>query len=172
MKNSRRLHELARLGVLLAFALIISIIESYIPPVVPVLPYAKLGLANVVVFATFIICGVWQGYAVLLLKCLLGAVFAGNLSMVIYSIPAGVLSYTLIILLFQTRFFGVTMLSVLSAIVHNLVQLAVATAVVGKSVWIYLPYLALAGAVAGLVTGVALHYLIKMLPPKVLVDYK
>lgn len=170
MKNSKRLKQLARLGILLAFALIITLIESYIPPVIAVLPYAKLGLANVVIFATFIICGVWQGYAVLLLKCLLGAVFAGNISMVMYSMPAGLVSYTVIILLFQTKLFGVVGLSVLSAVLHNLVQLAVATAIIGSSVLIYLPYLMLAGAIAGLVTGTALRYIIKYVPTRVLID--
>ena len=40
-------------GVMLALALIVSLIENMIPPIVPMLPYAKLGLTNVVLLACF-----------------------------------------------------------------------------------------------------------------------
>ena len=43
--------RIALSGLFLALALIVSLVESLIPPVVPALPYAKLGLGNVVLLA-------------------------------------------------------------------------------------------------------------------------
>ena len=51
--------RLALSGLFLALALIVSLIENLIPPIVPALPYAKLGLGNVVLLACFLLVGVW-----------------------------------------------------------------------------------------------------------------
>lgn len=163
------LREIARLAVFLAFALILSLLENMLPPIVPVLPYAKIGLSNIVVFGVFIIADVKQGLVVLVLKCVLAALFSGNIGMLMYSLPAAAVSYTAIILLYKTKFFGIPALSAAGGILHNLTQLAVAAAIIGPGVFIYFPYLLLAGAAAGLATGTALFLTIKYIPMKALV---
>lgn len=152
--------KIALSGVFLALALIVSLIENTIPPVVPVLPYAKLGLGNVVLLMCFIVSGVWQGYAVLVLKCLLSAVFAGNFSMLMWSLPASLAAYTAMTLLYCTRIFSVAGLSVLGGMLHNAVQIAVAVGIVGAAVAAYLPYMLLAGGIAGLATGIICHFVL------------
>lgn len=131
-----------------------------LPPVVPALPYAKLGLGNVVLLACFLAVGAGQGYIVLVLKCLLAAVFAGNFSMMIWSLPSALVAYTAMVLLHKTRLFSVTGLSVAGGMLHNVTQIAVATLVVGASVAAYLPYMILAGGIAGLVTGIICHFVL------------
>lgn len=147
-------------GLFLAMALIVSLIENLIPPVVPALPYAKLGLSNVVLLMCFIVSGVWRGYAVLLLKCLLSAVFAGNVSMLMWSLPASFAAYTVMAALYRTGIFSVTGLSALGGMLHNAVQIAVAVGIVGVSVAAYLPYMLLAGGIAGLATGLICHFVL------------
>lgn len=157
-------------GVMLALALIVSLIENMIPPIVPMLPYAKLGLTNVVLLACFMLVGVWEGYVVLLLKCLLSAVYAGNMSMLIWSLPSALVAYTIMVLLSKTKLFSITGLSVVGGMLHNFTQIVVATLILGTSVFFYLPYMLLAGGVAGLVTGVICHFAVKGLKDKL--DFK
>ena len=70
--------RVALCGLFLSLALIVSLIASYIPPIIPALPYAKIGLGNVVLLACFLLLGVLEGYIVLVLRCVLSAVFAEN----------------------------------------------------------------------------------------------
>lgn len=157
-------------GVMLALALIVSLIENMIPPIVPMLPYAKLGLTNVVLLACFMLVGVWEGYIVLLLKCLLSAVYAGNMSMLIWSLPSALVAYTIMVLLSKTKLFSITGLSVVGGMLHNFTQIVVATLLLGTSVFFYLPYMLLAGGIAGLVTGVICHFAVTGLKDKL--DFK
>ncbi|MBQ9276367.1 MAG: Gx transporter family protein, partial [Clostridia bacterium] len=52
--------RIALSGIFLALALIVGVLENLLPPIVPALPYAKLGLGNVVLLACFLRVGVWQ----------------------------------------------------------------------------------------------------------------
>ena len=158
--KSRLTKKLALSGLFLALALIVSLLENLIPPIVPALPYAKLGLGNVVLLACFLLVGVREGCAVLLLKCFFAALFSGNLSMLIWSLPSAACAYAVMVLLARTRLFSVTGLSVAGGMVHNTVQILVSLAVVGKAVAAYLPYMVLAGGVAGLATGVICHFVV------------
>lgn len=158
-KNLSR--KIALSGLFLALALIVSLIENLIPPVVPALPYAKLGLGNVVLLACFLIVGVGEGCVVLVLKCFFAALFAGNLSMLVWSLPSACAAYAVMVLLSRTRAFSVTGLSVAGGMIHNTVQIAVSVGVLGSSVVAYLPYMILAGGIAGLVTGVVCHFVVE-----------
>lgn len=147
-------------GLFLALALIVSLLENLLPPVVPALPYAKLGLGNVILLMCFLLVGVGEGYCVLLLKCLLAAVFSGNFSSMLWSVPAALAAYTVMIILHRTRLFSTAALSVAGGMVHNAVQIAVGAGVAGSAVVAYLPYMIVAGGVAGLATGVACHFVL------------
>lgn len=153
MTKHTLVRKIALSGLMLALALIVSLLEGMLPPVVPALPYAKLGLGNVVLLACFVLVGVREGYVVLVLKCLLAAVFQGNVSALVWSLPSAFVAYTAMVLLHRTRLFSVTGLSMAGGMLHNATQIAVAVAVVGKSVVAYLPYMLLAGGIAGFVTG-------------------
>lgn len=153
--------KIALSALFLALALIVSLIENLIPPVVPALPYAKLGLGNVVLLACFLLVGVGEGCVVLVLKCFFAALFSGNLSVLIWSLPSAAAAYLVMVLLSRTRMFSVTGLSVAGGMVHNAMQIAVSVGVVGKAVAAYLPYMILAGGIAGLVTGVVCHFVVE-----------
>ena len=169
MKNVNA-KRVALAGIMLALALIVALLESMIPPIVPMLPYAKLGLTNVVLLACFLLVGVWEGYVVLVIKCVLSAVYAGNMAMLLWSLPSALVAYTAMVLLHRTKLFSVTGLSMTGGMLHNFTQILVATIVVGKSVFFYLPYMLLAGGVAGLVTGVICHFAVNGLKDKVSFD--
>ena len=140
--------KVALAGLFLALALIVSLLESLIPPLVPALPYAKLGLANAVLLACFLLVGAGEGFVVLLLKCLLAAVFSGNFAALAWSVPASLAAYAVMIAMCKARIFSVTAVSAAGGMVHNAVQIAVGVAAAGAAVAVYLPYMLLAGAVA------------------------
>lgn len=152
--------KIALSGLFLALALIVSLLESLLPPIVPALPYAKLGLGNVVLLMCFVLVGVREGYCVLLLRCLLAAVFAGNFSSLMWSVPAALAAYTAMYLLYKTRLFSTVALSTVGGMVHNAVQMAVGVGVAGSAVAAYLPYMLVAGGVAGVATGIVCHFVL------------
>lgn len=153
--------KIALTGLLLALALIISVVEGMLPPIVPALPYAKIGLGNVVLLASFLLLGVGEGYCILVLRCLLSAVFAGNYASLLWSLPSALVAYTAMVLLYKSRLFSVCGVSIVGGMLHNLVQILVATIVVGRSVFAYLPYMMLAGALAGFATGTICYFVLK-----------
>lgn len=159
MKNNVT-KKIALSGLFLALALIVSLLESLLPPIVPALPYAKLGLGNVVLLMCFVLVGVREGYCVLLLRCLLAAVFAGNFSSLMWSVPASLAAYTAMYLLYKTRLFSTVALSAVGGMVHNAVQMAVGVGVAGSAVAAYLPYMLVAGGVAGVATGIVCHFVL------------
>lgn len=159
MKNNVT-KKIALSGLFLALALIVSLLESLLPPIVPALPYAKLGLGNVVLLMCFVLVGVREGYCVLLLRCLLAAVFAGNFSSLMWSVPAALAAYTAMYLLYKTRLFSTVALSAVGGMVHNAVQMAVGVGVAGSAVAAYLPYMLVAGGVAGVATGIVCHFVL------------
>ena len=161
MKAKFNAKKVAIAGLFLALALIVSLIESYLPPIIPVLPYAKIGLGNVVLLACFLCLGVWEGYVVLVLRCILTAVFAGNYIALLWSLPSAFVAYTAMVLLYKTKLFSVCGVSMVGGILHNFVQICVACAVIGKSVFAYLPYMMLAGALAGFATGTICYFVCK-----------
>ncbi len=164
--SSFTIKRIALSGLFLALALIVGLIENLIPPIIPALPYAKLGLGNVVLLACFLLVGVWQGYIVLILRCFLSAVFAGNFSQMLWSVPAALVAYTAMVLLAKTGFFSTIGISVAGAMLHNAIQILVATLIIGQSVLVYLPYMLVAGFVAGFATGIVCHFVVEGLKNK------
>ena len=149
--------KIAVLGILTGLGLAAFLLESLIP--IPFLPGAKLAL---------LLYGLPEALAVVLVRTVLGSLFAGNVSMLLYSLTAGVisaaLSRLLLCLLPHISFLAV---SVAGAVVHNLVQLFVYCALTGTLLlFAYSPYLTLMGAAAGVVVGLIVTMLCKSLPAR------
>ncbi len=145
--------RVASVGIYLAAALIIAVVENLLPPVIPVLPYVKLGLSNAVVLLCIAALGVKEGFIVAIAKCALAAVFSGNIASLLWSLPSAVAACALMSALCKTKIFSVCAVSAAGGMSHNLVQILVASIVVGKSVFVYLPYMLAAGGIAGFLTG-------------------
>ena len=82
--------ELTLCAVLAALALALSYMESFFPLalIVP-LPGVKLGLANIVTLYALYALGFPSALAILLVRCTLGALFAGNASALLFSLLGG-----------------------------------------------------------------------------------
>ena len=162
MKSVKKLTTLA---LFTTIALTIFLLESMIPPLAPI-PGVRVGLANIVTLI-LLVNGTWKdALVVLIMRILLGSIFAGQMMSFFYSLAGG-LACLLIMALFH-HFLGAKLLwftSILGAIAHNTGQIAVAAAVLSSGyVFYYYPYLILSGILTGLFTGLAAFYLTPRLP--------
>ena len=82
-----------------------------------------MGISNIFILLTAVILGGKYGFSVLIVKTVLGSLFAGNISAVIYSLPSGAVALTLELLLlrFSNRV-SVVAISVLGAVINSVGQ--------------------------------------------------
>ena len=161
MKGTQKLVFMA---LLTALSLVIWVIEAQIPAPVPV-PGVKLGLASVITLTAMALLGRKEAGCVLLARVILSALFAGSVSVILFSLAGGVLSWAVMAALIGA--FGEKQLwvvSVFGAIGHNLGQL-LAAALITKTVGIfwYGPALLCAAIITGAFTGLGSMYLIRAL---------
>ncbi len=149
----------AQTAVLLAVALILGFLENLLPPVFPMLPYAKIGLGNAAVLLALIWLGVPYAAVVLVLKCVIIGLFSGAPTMILYSLGGGVLSFVVMLLLLKVGANGVPAVSAAGGLMHNVGQVLVAMTITGTvEIAVLLVYLALFGLVAGAVIGVIVYF--------------
>lgn len=157
--------KIAVLGVLTAVSLIAFLIENLFPPLF--IPGAKLGLANVFSFIALILYSPIEAFLIVSVRTLLSALFAGNVSALLYSFTGGIAAMavsSVLIYLVHPKI-SITSASVAAAVAHNLTQNAVFVLVSSSSLAFgYAPYLALIGVVSGAFIGAAVTLIIKKLP--------
>jgi len=157
-----KLRKLTELALLTALALIIFVIELRIPNMIPI-QGVKLGLANIItVYAVF---QYKPSETAMLVACriILGAMFSGNMSALLYS-SAGAF-FCLIGMILISRFLDLKYIwicSILGAMLHNTGQILVAVLVMqSTAVFAYLPVLILSGSIAGAFTGLCAQLVIR-----------
>ena len=149
----------AQTAVLLAVALILGFVENLLPPIIPILPYAKIGLGNAAVLLALIWLGVPYAALIMLLKCVIIGLFSGAPTMILYSLGGGVLSFAVMALLLRLGANGVPAISAAGGIMHNVGQILVAIAFTGTvGIAVLLVYLALFGLIAGALIGVIVYF--------------
>lgn len=157
--------KLAVLGVLTALSLIAFLIENLFPPLF--IPGAKLGLANAFSFIALVIYSPAEAFIIVIARTVLGAVFAGNISAVMYSFTGGMVSMAVSSLLLYLVHPKISLIcvSVIAAAAHNVTQNIVFVAVYSTPVaFSYMPYLILIGALSGAFIGAAVATVVKHVP--------
>lgn len=138
---------------LLALAVIMGYLEALIP-VVPMIPGIKLGLANFVIVLMMYLFSFREAAVISALRIILVGFLLSNMSMILYSLAGAVLSLTVMALLKRTPHFSMYGISMAGGIMHNIGQLLVAGALMGfQAILWYVPFLLLAGMLAGLLIG-------------------
>ena len=157
-----RTRKITLLASLTAVALTIFIIEAQIPPIVPI-PGIKLGLANVITLFAVITLGRKDAFVILMLRILLGSIFAGSVMSLMYSLAGGIMCFLLMSAAVCVMSENMTWcISVIGAIGHNIGQIAVAVLVThtAQITW-YLPVLMISAVITGLFTGLLTQMLLK-----------
>lgn len=154
MNKTRRMILCA---LLISMALVLSYMERFFPLQMAIpLPGIKLGLANIVSLVALYLMGFGDAFTILLIRCILGSVFGGSVTGLIFSLSGGILSMLVMAASSRAPFLSIYGVSVLGAAAHNIGQICSAM-VLMRSIYIgaYLPYLLVVGTVTGLATGAA-----------------
>lgn len=156
--------KIVLMALLTAIALTIFVVENQLPAPVPI-PGVKLGLANIITLVTMLLLGKQEAGAVLLVRVLLGAMFAGSPSTLLFSAAGGFLAWLVMCLtvgLFDQK--QLWIVSALAGLAHNAGQLLTCALVVKTpGIFAYAPILAVSGVITGVFTGLAAMYLIRAL---------
>ncbi len=149
MKN-----KTAYMGVFLAFALVLSYVETLIPISFGI-PGVKLGLTNLIVVMMLYQVGTAEAFTVSMLRIVLAGFMFGNMFSILYSLAGGCFSFLAMYLIKKTGWFHLTTVSICGGVAHNLGQLIVAALIVESySIFYYAPVLLVAGIITGMLIGI------------------
>ena len=142
------------LALSVSLAMILSFVESLIPPLVAV-PGVKIGLANIVTVFLLYTLGWRAAGCVSLIRVLLSALLFGNVQSLIFALSGAALSFIVMVAVKKLLPFGKVGVSVLGAVAHNAGQVAAAVIVMETAALAYyfIP-LVISGTVAGVFVGI------------------
>ena len=151
-----KVQKMALLGVLTAGAIVIAILESFIPSIG--IPGVKLGLANIVILVVLYELGIIDAIMVNLIRVLVVGLVRGTFMSFgfLMSLSGAALSLIVMILFYLLiRKFSIIGVSVIGAIAHVVGQILVAMAYLGTSyVVLYLPAIGLSAIITGVFVGI------------------
>lgn len=142
------------IAMLLAMAIVLSIMESFIPVWIP---GVKLGLANVIILIMLYEFKSWEAFIVQLLRILLASILRGTfLGPAFYmSISGGVLAFIIMFIFVKIKIFTPVGVSSASAIAHATGQILVAMWILGTTAVVYyLPFIMLLSLITGIISGI------------------
>ncbi len=154
--------RVARYALLCALCIIAGYIESLLPTAL-ISPGVKLGISNALALTLLLFGDIKGAFAVNITRILLSALLFGSPFSLLFSLAGGIISMLVAWLVKKCKGISPIGISMLSAVVHNVTQIAVACIVTGVGVVYYLPVLML----SGLVCGGAVGYLSVLLLKKV-----
>ena len=158
-----KVQKMALLGVLTAGAIVIAILESFIPSLG--IPGVKLGLANIVILIILYELGIVEAIIVNLLRVVVVGLVRGTfLSMgFLMSITGAVFSLSIMILFYLLiKKFSIIGVSVIGAIFHVFGQILIAMIFLGTTyIVLYLPIIAVSAIITGVFVGIVAKLIIR-----------
>ena len=153
-------------AILTSLSVIAFTIENLFPPTF--LAGARIGVSNIFILLSAIILGFSYGYFSLVVKILIGSLFSGNIMNIMYSLPAGLISLSVeLVIIFYIKNTSIISASIVGAVINSTIQNVVFCLVTDTvSYLVYLPYLSLIGVISGLVVGFIVYLLVKYIPDK------
>lgn len=145
--------RLAIISMLTAMAMVLSILESFIPVFIP---GVKLGLANVIILIMLYEFKPWEALMVDFLRIILVAIMRGTLLQptFIMSFSGGMLSFFMMFIFSRFKIFSVIGVSVIGSISHCLGQIIAAMIILStEAVIYYLPFIAILSLLTGFLSG-------------------
>lgn len=143
----------AQIGMLVAVAFVLGYVESLLPISFGV-PGIKLGLSNIVVLLCLYEGTVKEAFGIAIVRIVLSGFTFGSLSTMMYSLAGGMLSFLVMFLLKKSNRFSIYGVSVAGGVSHNIGQILVAVCVLQTGlIMYYLPFLLVAGSIAGICIG-------------------
>ena len=168
MMRSKKVKMLSMVGIMTAFALILSYIELLLPPLYSAIPGIKMGLANIAVIFALYRFSSRTATTVSVLRIILVSVLFGNAMAFAYSLSGAVLSLAAMTLLKKSGLLSGVGVSVAGAVMHNVGQILCAMALLGTAeLGYYLILLAITGTISGIFVGLVGAIAITRIPEKI-----
>ncbi len=155
MKSQNTVKRITLIAMFSAAALIIFVLESLVPPPVPI-PGVKLGLANAVTLTAMYTLGKREAFYVMLIRIVIGNIFTGQAVSLIYSLAGGFACFGVMVALKgalkENQIWAV---SAFGAIAHSSAQVLVAAAIMNTSSLLYYWFVLMTTSViSGVFTGI------------------
>ncbi|MDE6047886.1 MAG: Gx transporter family protein [Anaeroplasmataceae bacterium] len=158
MNKTKRLCIIA---MLLAMAIVLNILESFIHFGIP---GVKLGLANIIILIMLYEFKSYEALAVDVLRILLVGLLRGNFlsPTFIMSLSGGLLSFLIMYLFSRIKVFSPIGVSVLGAVSHATGQVIAAILMLGtQAVIYYLPFIGILSIGTGIISGIITRLYLK-----------
>lgn len=144
--------KMALNAMFIAFAVILSYVESFIPSIG--IPGAKLGLANIIIVLAIYIFGAKEALMINIIRIVIIGAFFGNIFSILFSTSGAAVSLFIMQILKKTDRFSIFSISVAGGVTHNIAQIIVAVFIVETySIAVYLPVLIISGVITGIIIG-------------------
>ena len=147
--------KIALLAVMVALAVVLSLLESLIPAPAPV-QGLKLGLANIVALVLLIRFRLTDVLVVSIMRSVFAAFFSGAISSMMFSLAGGILSCLIMWLFYRKINLNISIIgiSIIGAATHNTAQIFVAMFLMkDMAILRYLPVLLLSSVFTGFAIG-------------------
>ena len=158
-----KVQKMALLGILTAAAIVIAILESFIPSIG--IPGVKLGLANIVILIILYELGIVEAVIVNVLRVIVVGLVRGTfLSMgFLMSLTGCALSLGIMIVFYVLiKKFSIIGVSVIGSVFHVTGQILIAMIFLGTAyIVLYLPIIAISAIITGVFVGVVAKLIIK-----------
>lgn len=158
-----KIQKLTLIAILTSLALVISIIESFIPSIG--IPGVKLGLANIIILVTLYELGIIEAIFVNVFRVILTGLIRGTIFSMgfLMSFIGAILSIGIMILFYLLiKKFSIIGVSVIGAIFHVFGQIIVAMFFLGTGyVFYYLPIISISAIITGIFVGIISQLIIK-----------
>ena len=140
-------------AMLSALAMVFGYVEALIPFSFGV-PGMKLGIANLVIVVSLYLLPTYQVFFIQLIRIVLISFLFGNMSMMMYSLAGGILSFLVMRFVKKTGIFSIIGVSICGGVSHNVGQLIMAVLAVQTIKLIYyFPMLLIGGLITGWLIG-------------------
>lgn len=153
------------LGLFTAVAMILSFVETLLPPLTTALPGIKMGLPNIAIMFILYRVGWKEATVVSIVRVILVSLLFGSIMSMAYSLGGAILSLLIMTFMQKLTSFNRVSISVVGGVCHNIGQILVAWAVTGTAqIVYYLPVLLISGCAAGILVGLVAGMLEKRVP--------
>ena len=154
--QDKNTYRLALDGIFVAFALLLSYVESAVG-FTAILPGAKLGVANLAVMLAFFKTGKADAALISLCRVALMSLLFGNFQYFVFSVFGAAFAYLAMLALCRIDSIGRVGISVASAAAHSVGQIVAAVLIYSSPALVsYLPILLVASILSGTINGVLL----------------
>lgn len=168
-KIKSKINKRLLVTILLAgICLLLSYLETLIPPYGETVPYARITISGAVIIFALITYGLGEAILVMGISALaVGLIVNNSQFMILYFLLGGLFLLLSVFGLLRTKKFGIIAISVLGLIASTLGETILSAILLGTPlVFVHFPVNALFSVISGLVSGAIVYVCVRFIPNK------